>query len=183
MSDIWVPFERPGYFGRRRDEKIQELNQRFGTDNWRLAHRTNDGSVDFVTACSRYYEQSYFEWFRTRPEEVDFVCSHKEVIDNASSNVTSGRDYTKQEAFSTHIQDIAIRNVIHRLGRDFNRSLDWPGPQILVVRSDSNGYKYSPGVIPFFAPHRITQPSLCPKWAKAGSVEDFWQSNKWIEVR
>jgi hypothetical protein len=35
----------------------------------------------------------------------------------------------------------------------------------------------------FAEPTLITQPSKCPPWAKEGSVEDFWQSNKWLQVR
>ncbi len=136
------------------------------------------GPLEFKDACKYYYEQSYVKWFRQHPDELDIVCSFEECIDNAETNVKSGRDYTKQEAFSTHIQDIAIRNVLEVFGRKFE------GHGILVIRSaDSQGYRYGPGNIPFMHPDLISVPSKCPRWANAGSVEDFWQSNKWIAVK
>ena len=101
-------------------------------------------------------------------------------MDNALTNITSGRDYTKQEAYSTHIQDIAVRNAMYTLGWKF----EGPKDRILVIRSkDSAGYKYGPGNIPFYVPAWIEQPSRCPEWANPGSVEDFWQSNKWLYIK
>jgi hypothetical protein len=48
--------------------------------------------------------------------------------------------------------------------------------------ADSEGFRFGPGNVPFFEPTQITQPSLCPKWANPGSVEDFWQSNKYLVI-
>jgi NAD dependent epimerase/dehydratase family enzyme len=93
--------------------------------------------------------------------------------------VASGQDYTKQEAFSTHIQDIAVRNVLRRLGVQFTGK---NGKLLQIRSSDSEGFKYGPGNIPFAWPHLIQQPSLCPKWANQGSVEDLWQSNKMLQI-
>lgn len=175
MKD-WVKVERPGYFGRRRDEKIANLNTQYGKGNWKLAW-VDDKLLEFEEACMMRYEESYYQFLKKRKDDVDFICSFGECIDNAMTNIESGVDYTKQEAFSTHIQDIAVRNVLVRLNRWFTG----PKDKILVIRSaDSEGYRFGPGNVPHFAPEDITQPSLRPKWAKPGSVEDFWQSNKWI---
>lgn len=183
--DIWERRFRPGYFGRRRDEKIAQLNAKYGDGNWQLRwymptrEREYDG-LEFADACILCYEFSYFVWLEERPEDVDFICSHGECIDNAMSNIQSGIDYTKQEAFSTHIQDIAVRNVITLFGRRF----EGPEDKILVIRSqDSNGYRFGPGNVPFYDPSLIEKPSKAPRWANAGSVEDFWQSNKFVYVR
>lgn len=174
----WISDHRPGYFGRRRDQKVKELNEKFGEGLWRLVWIA-DIALPFDEACIRFYEKSYFYYLRNRKEDVDFICSFGECIDNAPTNIQSGCDYTKQEAFSTHIQDIAIRNVLKGLGRKF----EGPKSKILVIRSsDSNGFKFGPGNVPFMGPEQITQPSLAPGWASAGSVEDFWQSNKWVQV-
>lgn len=138
------------------------------------------GESNFVEACILYYESSYLKHFQEHPEDVDFACSFGECIDNAMTNIQSGRHYIKQEAYSTHIQDIAVRNVLYSMRRKF----EGPADKILTIRSsDSNGYRFGPGNIDFFHPEWIEQPSLCPLWAQAGSVEDFWQSNKWILVK
>lgn len=172
---------RPGFFGRRRDAIVADLNTKYGKDKWTLAWYAEGYDVlEFEDACMAYYEESYIEWFRKNTQELDFICSFGECIDNAPTNIYSGCYYTKQEAFSTHIQDIAIRNVLKYFGRGFCG----PDNRILVIRSiDSDGYKYGPGQIPFFAPDLIEQPSKRPGWARAGSVEDFWQSNKWVILK
>ena len=170
---------RPGFFGRRRDEIVAGLNAEFGKGVWTLIWDGEFGPLEFEQACIYYYGTSYLKWFMDNPMEVDYICANfSECIDNATTNVRSGLDYTKQEAFSTHIQDIAVRNALHALGRKF----EGPVGAILIIRSaDSEGYKYGPGNIPFTG--RIEQPSKCPRWANKGSVEDFWQSNKWVAIK
>jgi hypothetical protein len=177
---------RPGFFGSAKNERIAALNTTYGEGQWDLRWITeetldNGSSVytelSFITACRAFYEKSYFEYLRTHPEDLLFICGHREVIDNAETNILSGCDYAKQETPATHIQDITIRNVLQRLNRSFNADSD----KILVVRGKgANGSKFGPGNIPFYNPELITQPSLRPWWANAGSVEDFWQSNKWV---
>jgi len=185
---MWILKDRPGYFGRRKAEKIAQLNEKYGIGNWTLGwvvRKLNDVSdpiiLEFEDACKRVYEQSYFEYLLAHPGEFSFICSFFEVIDNAPSNIQSGLDYTIQEASSTHIQDIAIRNVLKKMGLWF-KSVD--PDNILVVRGeDSNGFRFNPGQIPLATKFVIEHPSIAPKWAKPGSVEDFWQSNKHICVR
>jgi hypothetical protein len=127
-----------------------------------------------------FYERSYFEYLQYRPDDIDFICEFRECYDNAETNIDSGLDYTKQEAFSTHIQDIAVRNVLRRLDVWFTGA----NGRLLQIRSrDSEGYRFGPGAVPFYAPALIEQPSLAPHWASKGSVEDFWQSNKFVWVR
>jgi hypothetical protein len=181
----WEQRVRPGYFGRQRDQKIEAFNQLYGVGNWTLnwAVMESDGVLqlyDFGMACRVWYEASYVDFLRQQPELVDEICTYGECMDNAITNIESGLDYLKQEAYSTHIQDIAVRNVLHRLGRKF----EGPKNRILVIRGkDSVGFKFGPGNVPFSRPELITPPSLCPQWAKPGSVEDFWQSNKWLVVK
>ena len=181
QNHTWVDLERPGFFGRRRDAKIAALNAKHGEGSWRLVWRYAGEVLDFETACVRCYEESYYRYLQAHPDHVNFITSHYNVIDNAPTNVNSGFDYTIQEAYSTHIQDIAIRSALFRLGCEFTSS---DPNNILIVRGeDTRGWRYNPGNVPFFAPEFITSPSLRPSWAQLGSVEDFWQSNKWIQTR
>lgn len=191
MSD-WVDLRRPGYFGRNRDHIVAGLDSRYGQGNWRLVWkvqkrtypwRIEEGPIltyEFTDACRLFYEESYFRCLSKMPTQIDYACSFGECIDNAMTNIQSGLDYTKQESNATHIQDIALRNVLKRIGRWF----EGPAGKILIIHSnDSNGYSFGPGNIPFYEGQLITRPSKCPKWASLGSVEDFWQSNKWLQVR
>lgn len=180
MGQIWNNDHRPGYFGRKRDQITRQYNELHGKTGWRLRWVVEGaGAFDFEAACVSYYEKSYFNFLKNKPEELKFICSFGNCIDNAPTNVQSGLDYMKQESYSTHIQDIAVRNVLHGLGLKF----EGPPDKILIIRSsDSNGFKFGPGNIPLFDQSLITQPSLCPSWAGKGSVEDFWQSNKWVQI-
>lgn len=83
---------RPGFFGRRRDEKIAALSAEFGVGGWDLRWFMEGVLVglSFNDACITFYESSYLAWFRDHPEELDFVCSFGEIIDNAPTNVQSG---------------------------------------------------------------------------------------------
>jgi len=204
MSENWENVRRPGYFGRSRDQKFAALDAEFGQGNWRVRwcislpapHRIARLSFDFEYACKNFYEMSYLAYLIFNSAELDYICSFREVIDNAITNVDSGTDYMKQESNATHIQDIAIRKVLKRLGlnfkhapadprREFNpKDVGPPAANILVVRGpDTNGGHLNPGQVPFIWPHLIEMPSMRPDWAKPWSVEDFWQSNKYIQVR
>lgn len=183
---MWKAVERPGYFGRRRDEKIAAFDAKFGKGNWKLVWLWGDLDAyqyfEFFEACRSFYEESYLKYLKDRPDDINFICTFGQCYDNAVSNTQSGLDYMVQEAYSTHIQDIAIRNVLRRLGRWF----EGPTDKLLQIRSkDSEGFRFGPGNVPFYAPSKIGngQGSLCPTWANEGSVEDFWQSNKWLMAR
>lgn len=176
---MWETVSRPGYFGRKRDEKVAAFDAQYGKGQWRLAWVAGSTSLTFFNACRQFYEDSYHQHLSVRPEEVDLICQFSECYDNAKSNVKSGIDYQIQEAYSTHIQDIAIRNVLRRLDRWFTGARG----DLLQIRSkDSEGFRFGPGNIPFAWPQFIVPPSLCPSWANVHSVEDFWQSNKMLQV-
>lgn len=184
----WVNRYRPGFFGSRRDEIVAGLNKEFGKDGWRLRHLVFDTlsnqmrEYDYVEACKELYEKSYYIFLLKNPQIVDVLVRYTDVYDNATTNVQSGLDYTKQEAYSTHIQDIAIRNALKLLGREFTGVLK----TLAQIRGPGSvGFQLglNPGQVPYMNPPGITQPSLRPKWAQEGSVEDLWQSNKWVQIQ
>lgn len=183
----WRSVTRPGYFGRRRDLIFSRYDANYnGRDNWRLVWLApvlgdRPGYVfNFEQACRMLYGESYTRYLQDRPDDVDFICEFCDCMDNSPTNIHSGCDYAIQEARSTHIQDIAVRNALKQLGRGFTGKRT----ELLVIRSqDSNGYRFGPGNVPFYNPSLIIQPSMCPPWANPGSVEDFWQSNKFLQVR
>jgi hypothetical protein len=185
MDEQWEFVERPGYFGRRRDEKMAAYDTLWGRGHWKICWlvQHHDGHLEentFEEACKKYYERSYIEFLKKHPEHVDFICQFGECIDNDETNIESGLDYMKQESWATHIQDIAVRNALKALGRKFEGNRY----KVLVIRSkDSAGYKFGPGNVPFYRPELIRHPSLAPSWASLDSVEDFWQSNKVIMRR
>src|SRR6185295_19810430 len=153
--------KRPGFFGRRRDEIVKQLDIDYGKGKWALRWCLDKDSTmyDFERACKLFYEESYVRYFAEHMDELKQIAKYAEVIDNAETNVQSGCDYSIQEAYSTHIQDIAIRNVVKLFGYKFTGEI----PELLVVRSkDSTGYKWGPGNIPFWAPTFISKPSLVP---------------------
>jgi len=190
---MWLFEDRPGFFGKNRDNIIAGYNEKYGKDGWQLAwmpskylHRAYV-PYDFINACKAFYEQSYYIYMRSLPFEIlDELCRYGECYDNAITNVKSRLDYTIQEAYSTHIQDIAVRNVMAALGRKFMTGgaplLQIRGSKVSIGGTCSLGTLLSPANVPFYDPDMIIQPSKCPDWANEGSVEDFWQSNKILQV-
>jgi hypothetical protein len=175
---LWSVIERPGFAGKRRDQQDQERDLQHGPSNWLIAHQVDGKYYSWLESLEQFYEEAYYQHFLHHPEIVDWLAREaSDVYDNARSNVASGLDYTKQEAKSNHMQDISIRRVMHRLGRQFQ------GNKLLQVRSHSSrGASLSPGVVPFHRPDWILQPELSGWW-QSGSIESFWQSNKVLLVR
>lgn len=178
MASHWETVERPGYFGSKREAKHAEYDQRFGVGNWRLAWDVN-GQPFTREQMNMLYEDSYFEFLLAHPEVLDELVSVAcDVYDDAPTNVESGLDYTCQETERTHVQDIAIRRAVSRLGRVFE------GSELLQIRDNLGTHPLSmtlsPGRIPFHRKDLLLQPEL-EGWWEPGSVESFYQSNKVLQ--
>ena len=167
-----------GYAGTRGAEQARRLDGLFGegTGTWRIAWRVGDSVLGRVEAL-QLYEDAYIEFFRASPETLDWLCrTASEVYDNAVTNLASGLDYAVQEARSTHLQDVAIRRCLVRLGRRFE------GDHLVEIRgAASEGFRLNPGKVPFHLPDAIL-PSEVRSWWDAGSIEAFWQHNKVVVV-
>jgi hypothetical protein len=179
MTTLWTTLERPGYFGSRRDAIETGYNETYGPEGWRLAWQWGEQWIE-RPEMSTLYEDAYYNFLSQQPtvlEELLAVAS--EVYDDQPSNVHSGYDYRIQETTRTHVQDIAIRRAVFRLGRVF------AGTELLQIRDALGSHPLSttlsPGHVPFHRPDRLTQPEI-EGWWQPGSVESFYQSNKYLQV-
>jgi hypothetical protein len=149
-SPTWEIVTRPGYFGARRDSIEASWDSTYGPDNWTLGWVVGEIVVSRV-GMNMLYEDAYFAYLEANPDIVDTLTSQAyEVYDDAVTNVASGLDYTAQETDRTHVQDIAIRRALVRLGRAFH------GDTLIRIRHDQGNHPLSmilsPGCVPFHRP-------------------------------
>ncbi len=164
-----------GYIGTKKDV-IEKIDNKFSKIGWRRAHifgnilLTRDEVI-------KHYEDSYFFFMRDNPSITDWLINTaSDVYDTSPSNINSGTDYNIQEDKATHLQDIAIRNVLIRLGKEFK------GNRLVQIRGHtSEGYVLNPGQVPFHSPEMIID-SGKENWWKKGSTEHFYQDNKILLV-
>jgi len=176
----WRDIGRPGPLGKRRDEKFQEWDNMYGQDNWRLMWKVGDRYVDFNGACE-LYEEAYYRFLNSNPEVVQqLIQDAANVYDDNPSNIESGFDYNKQETVRTHLQDIAIRCALKRLGVWFQ------GKKLIQIRHDRGEHELSmtlsPGKVPFHMPD-IFDSSELEGWWDPGSVESLYQSFRVLQVK
>lgn len=190
----WQVVGRPPQIGRRKKEYYAELDKQYGPGNWDFVWLSGTGSNGELVTWKSYlemcalYEESYRDHFRNHPwlfEEL--LREAKGVYDNALSNVESGTNYKHQEADATHIQDIAIRNIVKHMGRVFY------GDELIQIKGSSKhplGRCLSPGFVPFKFPESIILvdghlPNFIGKipWYLAYSVESYYQGNRILIVR
>ena len=181
-NDEWITIAKQiGYFGSYKSSIYRGLDQRFGSGNWRLAWQIGEKFVPFERAAEEYGE-AYYQHLLKNPDIVDYlVTKAKDIYDNATTNVESGIDYNHQENDSTHLQDIAIRRAVAKMGKSFH------GNKLIEIRPKSEdvvGRQLSPGAVLFDKPEIIlpTDPGI-KKWWKEGTIEAFYQNNKCLQVK
>ncbi|RJQ17312.1 hypothetical protein C4573_04640 [Candidatus Woesearchaeota archaeon] len=174
----WKTIARPGYFGKTRDEKLKMYDEEFGLGNWRIAWMWNEASIDYHVACTLYEDAYYADSFQRQAIWMELTHQAKDVFDIHESDIQSTLDYTIQTGTATHLQDIAIRRVVLRRGWTFS------GREYVQIRGHKTywGLQLSPGKIPFQVSRNIQKPNL-QGWWDENSVEDFYQSNKVLQVR
>ena len=172
----WKTIDRPGHFSWKKDKIHAGFDEQYGVGNWKLTYAWGDQIIPRDMAI-QLYEDSYYEFLKEDKEVLEWlITTASDVYDNNPSNVHSGLDYTIQEYGGNHLQDISIRRSLIRLGRWFE------GDRLVEIRgSESEGYMLSPGVVPFHLPEMIMKPALAGWWEK-DTVEDFYQSNKLLQV-
>lgn len=179
MDTDWKTIDRPGYFGSKRDQKHREYDQKYGANNWRIVWNLGENVIQ-RDGMNMLYEDAYFFFLKANKAVLEDLCSTAyDVYDDNPTNVKSGLDYNIQETDRTHVQDIAIRRAVIRLGYSFR------GDDLLQIR-DSLGehalsMTLSPGKVPFHMPEMLEIPEISGWW-NPGSVESFYQSNKVLQV-
>jgi hypothetical protein len=175
----WITVSRPGYFGSRRNRILRKYDRLYGKNNYRICWKISDRIIALQDALM-LYEDAYYEFLKSNPRLLDsIVTSARDVYDNARTNIKSGLIYENQENHSNHYQDIAVRRVVLRLGRSFQ------GKKLIQIRHSSAsviGKSLSPGRVPFHLPSLVEKP-VKSGWWNAGTVEEFWQSNKVLQVK
>ncbi len=142
-----------------------------------LGHRnqlSESGAGIEREAALAIYEEAYFQFLAKHSDVVDWICEAAAVVyDIAPSNVESGCDYNRQECSAVHLQDIAVRCCLKRLGWKLE------GDHLVQIRGhETEGFRLNPGQVTFHQRERIVKPSLSrTAWWNEDSVEEFWQSN------
>lgn len=174
----WQTAERPGYFGKRRAEILKGYDEMYGKDNWRIMWQWGREVLPFITACQIYEDGFYADSFKRVKLWKELVETAKDVYDHNETDVESGLDYLVQKGNAHHLQDISIRRVVLRRGWSFK------GSMLVQIRNHSEywGKLLSPGKVPFHIPELIIEPRI-EGWWDAGSIEDFWQSNKVLQKK
>ena len=178
MTEEWVDVGRPSYIGESREKRYKQWDEKLGQGKWRLVWKVGQEYVDFLGACS-YYEDGYFQFLFKHRDVLDrLVREASEVYDDQLSNIGSGLDYLIQETDRTHVQDIAIRRCLQRMGLSFQ------GTEHIRIRQEKGTHPLSitlsPGRVPFHRPDLILYPEQIGWWVP-GSIESFYQSNRLLQ--
>ncbi|WP_203741906.1 hypothetical protein [Actinoplanes cyaneus] len=181
--DGWRIMERPGRLGSGRPLRVAEWDDTYGPGSWRLAWLIA-GQYHDGNASLSLYEDAYFHLLHgsaeTREALVSTAC---DVFVHDPSDTAAGLDYRHQDAPGHHLEDIAIRRCLVRLGVWFR------GDQLVrlggVDKDPDPGWlrsQLSPHRLPFHRPDLLVRPELTGWWLP-GSVESFYQSNKFLLAR
>ncbi len=182
LAETWIPAGVPGYAGEAKHRWQAALDDRFGSDGWRLAHVVRGRVVSFDVAI-REYEEAYRRFLRERPALVRFLvetCGN--VYDDRVENVLDIA-YHQPDTIQNHYQDISVRRVISELVDDpawpdvtdtpageadladlgtgvthrVPRARGFRGAALLQIREPTSpGYVLNPAVVPVHDPELIT---------------------------
>ena len=183
----WKTIERPGHIGDKRYATHYDWNRKYGEGKWKLAWQWGNSVIEESEAL-QLYEDGYYEFLRSRKDILDWLVSTaSDVYDDNESNVNSKFDYKIQETLGNHLQDIAVRRSVMRLGREFK------GNHLMQIRGKkSEGGILVPYMVPFHLPQMIIPGELINYagqgswWLHYGlknSIEEFYQQNKILQVK
>lgn len=182
LAQVWIPVGLPGFTGDQKARRVALLDERFGSDGWRLAHVVR-GRVVRPAEAILEYEASYRVFLQANRPLVAFLAGQcGNVYDNEVRNVHDD-EYLQPHTASNHYQDISVRRVIAELVDDpawpevsatepgdadlldfgtgrrerVPRASGMRGDGLLQIREpDSPGFVLSPAVVPVHDPALIT---------------------------
>jgi hypothetical protein len=190
-KETWKSVERPGYFGKRRGELEEKWNSEYGEDNWRLVWETADGRILGYEDIIAAYTQGYIKYFRSHPDEADFVTENFAYAYDKDMQ-------SKREAFDIYAlyNKPGKANQFHHVAMNIALETDlgkpFKGEKPLQVRSGKpgtpesewpEGWRWSPGRIPAAFPEQIPDVEHQGQWWDDGTIEDFYQSTKTLQVK
>ena len=190
-KDQWITVERPGYFGKKRAEFEKRWNEEYGEGNWKLVWETPRGNVLDYDGIIQEYIEGYAEYFRSHLDEAEYVtsnfsyCYDKEMV-------------SKDEAFDPyarynrpgHVNQ--FHNVAMNIALEKVLGMPFKGEVPLKVRAAKPGtpkeewplgWHWQPGLIPSAHPEEIFDMDFEGQWWDKGSIEDFYQCNKALQIR
>ena len=188
---IWVTVERPGYFGKKRAEFEERWNKSYGIGNWKLVWETPQGKVLDYKGIIKVYVQGYAKYFQDHPDEAEYVTSNYSYAYDKDL-------VTRREAFDIYARynkpGVAnqFHNVAMNLALEKVLGIPFKGKEPLKVRAGKPGtpesewpagWRWQPGLIPCVHPEEIYDMNFEGQWWEKGSIEDFYQSNKALQVR
>lgn len=155
----------------------RRLDRALGKASWAQGWRYQGAIID-ATRALELYEEAHLRFLQSHGPVLDWLCTYaSDVYEDMPSSVESAQDYSIQKTWTIHLQDIAVRRCLVRLGRTFE------GKQLLELRNCSvEGFRLSTGVIPFHEPGEILPVEGELAWWRPQSVEAFWQNNKVLLV-
>lgn len=170
---------RVGYLGAGRDKFVGRMDKLFGADNWTIGYLVDGKPISRDEALA-LYQKSYTNFLKSNPEFTERLLKEaRDVYDTNTSNIESGFDWHHQEDTKSHLQDIAVRRAVRDLGREFT------GAKLLQIRGqESDLPELNPGKVPFVLAECILRArQYVAPWIQFGSVEDFWQNNKFVFLK
>jgi hypothetical protein len=176
----WVVLERPGQSGTNKASLEKRWDGLYGQGNWKKAWQYDNGIIDRIAAYHLCEEAYFADSFRRPDAWKRLIIEAADVYDASPSEIQSGLDYSKQSDYSRY-HDIAIRRVVSR------RCWRFSGESIVQIRwnkdkPDWYSENFDPGKVTFHMPGLIILPHISGWW-DAGSIEDFYQSNKVLLAR
>lgn len=187
---FWTTVERPGYFGKSREEQEKEWNQKYGKSGWRIAWETPEGEILTFDDIILEYILGYVEYFRQHPDEATYLTGNfsfgydKELItrEQAFDPYALYQKPGKANQFHHVAMNIALENILH---------LPFQGKEPIKIRAGKPGtpvetwpagWRWQPGLIPCVHPELIAEVDFPNRWWEKGSIEDLYQSDKVLRV-
>ncbi|MBF8289378.1 MAG: hypothetical protein HW391_346 [Chloroflexi bacterium] len=196
LAEIWIPVGAPGFSGADKARRLALLDDRFGTDGWRMGHVVRGSIVPVATAILEY-EAAYRAFLRANREIVRFLASAcGNVYDDNPTNVFDS-DYDQPHTAMNHYQDISVRRVMAELvddpawpevtstgtepadlvdpgtgdGHRIPRARGFGGRFLLQIRdAESPGYFLNPALVPMHDPALLASLPGRTEWYQGEGV-------------